>query len=863
MALLAGLFVISGAVTLYFAPFPTSLTIWHLIVMVTGWFLAWGGSYVIINKRVEDIDPLILPIAALLTGWGLLLQARLAPSFMLRQVLWLILGCTAMAALTVTRKLSRLLRRYRYTLLTAGILLLAATLIFGVNPSGVGQRLWLGVQGVFIQPSEILKLLLIIYLAAYLSERRDLIRAESEGQSLWLMVLGPMLAMVGLALLLVGWQQDLGAALLFYLTFATMVHLAWGKPTYTLLSLLLFTPVVVVGYVVSARVAHRISIWLNPWAPEQADRAFQILQSLFALGAGGLFGQGLGHGVPTLIPAVHTDFVFSALVEEFGLAGGIALILCFAALAQRGVRLARQSSSAFESLLAGGLTALIVIQSWVIIGGNVKLIPITGVTLPYLSYGGSSLLTTLTVTGILLNLSAPHSPPLNLSLSPKTTHPPSITVGHLGKGLLAMMLSLAVASGLWSVGQANRLNNYPSNPRPILEEARIRRGSILDRNGKALASISVGPAGYVERTYPVPEAAPVTGYTSLEYGSEGIESVCNARLRGDDALTAWDEAVNRLLHRESSGQNVRLTLDADLQVLAQESMRGLEGAAVLIDARTGAVLAMTSSPTYDPGSVAEDWESLRSADDAPLLNRATQGLTQPGMIVAPIILAETWSQGYADSPPPPLTLRVPINGEEVGCKEEPTTTSWQSALASQCPAPLAQIGKELGGDELSRAFDTWGLLDPPEFALPTVASEYDPSTIDASAEAIGQGSLLVTPLQAVRLIGVLANQGEMPALHLIQSSTSGCDLEESGAPRRILTPNRAEEILSTLPHFNRSVGLLEHALAGTDRVQNWYLGLNSERVPRYAVAVLISEEKSSDKAMEIGEMLLQQVVDQP
>ncbi len=861
MAVFAVLFVISGAVTLHLAPFPTNLTVRHLIILVSGWGIAWGGSYAFIRWREREIDPLILPIVALLTGWGLLLQARLAPTFMLRQIVWLILGCAVMTALVLTRQLSRLLRRYRYTLLTAGILLLAATLIFGVNPSGFGQRLWLGSRGIYVQPSEILKLLLVVYLAAYLSERRDLIRAESEGQSRWLIVLGPMLAMVGLALLLVGWQQDLGAALLFYLTFATMIHLAWGRPLYTLLSLLLFVPVVIAGYLLSGRVAHRISIWLNPWAPEQADRAFQILQSLFALGAGGLFGQGLGQGVPTLIPAVHTDFIFSALVEEFGLAGGVALILCLTALAQRGIRFARRSSSAFESLLAGGLTALLCIQSWVIIGGNIKLIPITGVTLPYLSYGGSSLLTTLTITGILLNLSAPHPPPLKLTLSPQIIPPPSVTVGHLGKGLLAMMLSLAMTSGLWSVGRANWLNRYPSNPRPILQDARIRRGNILDRNGVILASITIGPAGYVERIYPVREAAPVVGYTSIEYGTEGIEAVCDTRLRGEMDRTEWEQTVDRILHREPYGQNVHLTLDADLQSLTQEHMRGLEGAAVLIDARTGEVLVLSSSPTYNPGAVAEDWDSLRDAEDAPLLNRATQGLTQPGMVIAPIVLAEAWNQGTGEITPTPINATIAVNGSIVGCASQPETTSWRSALTSQCPAPFAELGETLGTERISEAFAAWGLLDPPEFVLPTVASEYDSNSAEATAEAIGQGSLLVTPLQAARIIAVLANKGEMPALQLIAGPSEGCDLEESLEARQVIPSERAERLLETLPQYDQSVGLLEYALAGSDRVQSWFLGLNSERVPRYAVAVLISQTEASDQAMQIGEMLLQQVVE--
>jgi len=863
MMVLAALFVVSGAVTLYVAPFPTNLTLGHLIAMVSSWGIAWGGSYAILRWQSRRVDPLILPIAAFLTGWGLLLQARLAPPFMLRQIIWLILGCTAMTLLTLTRKLSRFLRRYRYTLLTAGILLLATTLVFGVNPSGFGQRLWLGLRGIYVQPSEILKLLLVVYLAAYLSERRDLIQAESEGQSLWLIVLGPMLAMVGLALLLVGWQQDLGAALLFYLTFATMIQLAWGKPVYTLLSLLLFIPVVVAGYILSARVAHRISIWLNPWTPEQADRAFQILQSLFALGAGGLFGQGLGQGVPTLIPAVHTDFVFSALVEEFGLVGGIGLILGFAALAQRGIRLARRSSSTFESLLAGGLTALLCIQSWVIIGGNIKLIPITGVTLPFLSYGGSSLLTTLIVTGILLNLSAPHPPPLKLSLSPQTKNPPSRTVGHLGQGLLVMMLSLALMNGLWSVGRANWLNNYPSNPRPILQEARIQRGDILDRNGTVLAGIYMGPAGYIERTYPVPEAAPVIGYTSIEYGTEGVEAICDLRLRGDTDRTEWERAVDRILHRDPSGQSVRLTVDADLQALAQERLRGLEGAAVLIDARTGEILALASSPTYNPGAVAEDWESLRSAEDAPLLNRATQGLTQPGLILAPAILAEAWDQGYAETPPGPINATIAVNGDEVGCVSRPATTSWRSALTSQCPAPFAQVGAELGQERITGAFGTWELLDPPQFALPTVASEYEPTSADGATEAIGQGNLLITPLQAVRIAAILANEGKMPALQLIKEPSDGCRLGQSSGDRRVITPDRAEQLLRLLPEHGQSVGLSEYALAGSNRVQNWFLGLNSERVPRYAVAVLVSRTRRSDEAKEIGQILLQQVVGLP
>jgi peptidoglycan glycosyltransferase len=425
------------------------------------------------------------------------------------------------------------------------------------------------------------------------------------------------------------------------------------------------------------------------------------------------------------------------------------------------------------------------------------------------------------------------------------------------------MFSLAIVSGIWSVTRADELNTYPSNPRPILQEARIRRGNILDRNGNILASISVGPAGYVERTYPVPEAAPVVGYASIEYGTEGIESICDARLRGDIDRSDWDRSIDRILHQELSGQDIRLTIDAELQSLAQERMQGLEGAAVLIDSRTGEILVMASSPTYAPGSVAEDWESLRSADDAPLLNRATQGLTQPGMILAPIILEEAWVQGFAALPPQPLTSTIQVNGDTIGCARDPETTSWRSALASQCPAPLAQIGKELGAERVSDAFATWGLTDAPQFALPTVSSEYDPNSTNAMEESIGQGSLLVTPLQAVGVMATLANDGQRTAFQLINGPAQGCDVVDTHNDRQVITAENAARLVDTLPQYDQSIGLLVHALAGSTRVQSWFLGLNSEQVPRYAVAVLISQTEPSNEVVEIGELLLRQMTKEP
>lgn len=225
---IAALFMLVGIVLLYLAPYPLTLTSRHLLAVGSGWFGAWGSVHYLLRRRLARYDPIIVSLVAMLTGWGLLLQARVAPALLYRQVLWLLIGCAVLVATALTAQLTRILRRYRYLLLTAGIVLLGATLVFGVNPSGYGQELWLGAFGLYIQPSEPLKLLLIIYLAAYLADRRDLPAVKAAGEPMWLIVLGPMVAMVGLALLLLGWQQDLGAAILFYLTFVAMIYLAWG-----------------------------------------------------------------------------------------------------------------------------------------------------------------------------------------------------------------------------------------------------------------------------------------------------------------------------------------------------------------------------------------------------------------------------------------------------------------------------------------------------------------------------------------------------------------------------------------------------------------------------------------------------------
>ena len=372
------------------------------------WALSAFVGHHLLERGMPRRDPFLFPIAMLLTGWGLLMIERLAPNFTWRQVMWLYVSLAAMLAVSRLPIHLRWLRRYRYTWLSGGLLLLLVTIVRGVNPSGDGPRLWLGALGLYFQPSELLKLVLVIFLASYLADYHDQLRDDGEQRRRWppLRALGPLFLMWGISVLVVIWQQDLGTAALFFIVFVIMLYLASGRVRYVLVGLFLLIVALAVAYHFVDRVQLRASIWLNPW-PEAGDDAFQIVQSLLAFASGGVFGQGIGLGSPGWVPVVHSDFIFTAVGEEWGLLGVLGVIVCFAVLIIRGLQLAAMwSDSIFRMLLAAGLSVLLAVQSLLIMGGVLKTIPMTGVTLPFMSYGGSSLLINYTLIGLFLVLSS-------------------------------------------------------------------------------------------------------------------------------------------------------------------------------------------------------------------------------------------------------------------------------------------------------------------------------------------------------------------------------------------------------------------------------------------------------------------------
>ena len=404
---IAALFVFANAIALSLVV-ETTVTMTHLWAPIV-WLLLMFVALLLLHQFKPEHDPFIFPILALFTGWGLILLDRLAANFLGRQVVWLLLGTAVFLATALIPRNLRWIRHYRYTLLIAGLLLLAATLIFGVNPSGFGAALWLPIPtigSVFFQPSELLKLLLLIFLASYFDERESLLKMSQEnGRFAALPYLAPLILMWGFCMILLVWQRDLGAATLFFILFLALLYLATGEKWYVLGGLVLLFLGGVFAYFAFELVALRIEAWWNPW-PDANDRAFQIVQALYALSSGGVLGQGIGQGFPQYIPVVHSDFAFAAIAEEWGLVGSLTVVICFMVLANRGLRIALIQKRPFHRYLAAGIVVLFTAQAFLIMGGVTKLLPLTGVTLPFVSYGGSSMLISSVMIGLLLYISA-------------------------------------------------------------------------------------------------------------------------------------------------------------------------------------------------------------------------------------------------------------------------------------------------------------------------------------------------------------------------------------------------------------------------------------------------------------------------
>ena len=715
-----------------------------------GGFVTWLIGYAVLysqaNKILPDHDPYLLPVFSLLNGWGLIMIFRLDPSYGFRQTIWTALGLLAVTLALHYRSLLQVLRRYKYVWLISAILLTLLTFFIGTYPGGSGPALWLNLGSFYFQPSELLKLLLVVFLAAYLADR-------FQSQLGLMQLLSPTLVLIGLAVLILVAQRDLGTASLFIILYTVVIYLASGKRSVLLISVVLVLITMVVGYLVFDVIQLRVAAWLNPWL-DPRNRSYQIVQSLIAVANGGLFGRGIGLGSPGVVPVAQSDFIFSAILEEFGVAGGIFLVCLFAFLTIRGITIALHAPNQYQRFLAAGLTVYFAAQSILIMGGTIRLLPLTGVTLPFISYGGTSLVVSF-AAGLLLIIISNHAEDHPATID-RTR--PYVLVGGV---FLVAFTAICVLVSYWGVVRSDALLGRIDNPRRAISDRYVYRGIIMDRNSTSLTQNS-GEVGSITRELMYPPLSSVIGYSDPNFGQAGIESKLDGYLRGVSGNSAMNVTLTRLIYGQyPPGFDIRLSIDLPLQKKADNLMQGSIGAMVLLNADSGEILVMSSSPTFDANQLEQNMSTWMQDESAPLLNRVTQGLYPPGTTTAGIILARFLSQ-YTPSTVVPTANWSSIPGSNNFCALYPgKSESWGKLISSGCIEPLVTLSRSSTVVNTLALYNDSGLFSKQNLPLESNTAVQDQNVENYDQLFSGSADILVSPIQVAEMAATLSNGGKV------------------------------------------------------------------------------------------------------
>jgi cell division protein FtsW (lipid II flippase) len=394
----------------------------NLSVFYGAYFLAvCVATHVVIRIRLPDADPFLFPLVALLAAFGLVMLYRLDEGLARDQANWFVLGLVLFSATIIFLRDYEALERYRYIIALVGIVLLIMPRFLGHAVNDAYLAVTAG--PVTFQPTELAKICIVVFLASYLNERREVLVIGAR-RFMGLVLpplkhLGPLLVVWGAAMILLVFIRDLGSSVMFFGAFLALIYVATSRISFVIIGLLLFVAGAYFFAHTSAHIQQRFDIWLDPFK-DAGGSGYQISQSLFAQADGGLFGRGLGdslvqlpgatgcHDFPAcgaILPAPHTDFIYAVIVDELGLFGGAAVVLIYALIAERGFKTAILAEDGFSKLLATGLTTILALQAFVIIGGVTRVIPLTGVTLPFISYGGSSIVANFILLALLLMVS--------------------------------------------------------------------------------------------------------------------------------------------------------------------------------------------------------------------------------------------------------------------------------------------------------------------------------------------------------------------------------------------------------------------------------------------------------------------------
>ena len=825
-----------GGLALTEAPWAGLLLRYGLTLLAGSLLLSWLRP---------QADQLLLPWLGLIGGIGLATLYRLpTPSYwdsvsgrlvyatgnmayVERQATFLMMGIGLAVLIAVTPRLLAWLRDHRFVAIMLGLGLLAAAALFGREAAAGGPRVSLNLGLFQFQPSELIKLLFVIYLASYLRVIQPHLKRLTYTPLRILPVphmnqLLPILLILGSGLTFLVLMSDLGSALLLIILLPLLLyaavprHVFWYMAITVLFSAYLLwsglnwlplnseqtnQPLATITNLLPDRVSdgwlrveERVANYQDPWGScteVNNCASYQTLHALYAVAAGGLTGSGPGQGMPgqAIIPFVHTDMVYALLVEEWGLLGAGALLLLYWLFIRRGLTIAQRQTDPFSHLLAVGIVAIFALQLFIIIGGTINLIPLTGITVPFLSYGGSSVIVNSLMVGLLLSLSA-QTDGQHLSYA---THERLL---QMHRFLALGFVLLLVGTAYWSLWKGPQLSVAFAEPSPLNDNLvarqreaawlnRVERGRILAADGTVLVNNRDNG-----RYYHLPSAVHILGQVDgLGRGLSGLEAAYNDALLGRgryDWPTIW--AQQTAGHWQ--GNDLQTTIDPRWQQAAHTHLGHHQGAVVVLDAQTGAVLAMVSHPLYDPGVINSPAaiDELNRSAATPFLNRATEGLFPPGSTFKTVTGAAALTTGIAE----PTTVynfsqdiwywegnrtchRQWVGGAVISsCNSERRQMSFSEGFADSDNVLFAQLAVELGRETFWEQTAAFGFGQTIPFDLPVTPSQLagDPLWLDEPGQlamsGFGQARVQATPLQMALVAAAVANEGQLPTPYLVE-----------------------------------------------------------------------------------------------
>ncbi len=815
----------------YFVPFAVWL-IGTLVVQRT------------IQRKLPNRDPWVFPTTAALTGLGLLTIWRLSPDLGLKQSLWYLVGSGLFLLALNTPDLIKIIKNYKYVWLLLGLILIGLTFVVGVNPTGSGQRLWLKVVDIYIQPSEPLKLLLIIYLAAFFA---DQIRPNIS----WISSVFPTLVVMVFAGLLLVAQRDLGTASLFISLYILMLTVTTQRQRLLWIIPALATVAGTIGYFAFDVVKTRVDIWINPWL-QASGNAWQLAQAQIAIATGGLTGTGPGLGSPRFVPVAVSDFIFTAIGEELGLLGTSAVMLLLLLLVMRGINIALSSKTTFGRYLAFGIAAYFALQSTFIIGGNLGLLPLTGVTLPFLSYGGSSLVTNMVAIVLLLRISTETSAQ---EQSEKVRSPYRWVTA-----IFAASFILTIAwNGYLAFPHQDELIARAENPRWAVYDRYSPRGEMFALSGEKLVEVRGEPGNY-ELWVNQPQLSNTLGYAHPAYGQVGLQSSQYPLLRGYAGIPMEELWQHELLYNQPPpGLDIKLNVNLALQRKADELLGDHKGAIVLVNAQTGEIYAIASHPSFDANTLSESWDSLMERTDAPLLNRATQGSYPLGSLANTVALGSLLQSQHALDFPSlqsrfaldPFCYRAmqdaqgPLNAFQYGCE-----SVTESILNTTNPANLLAD------------LHAFGLFTAPDLAIQTAQPSPALTVEQLDENPLMVREINVSPVQMAMVAATITNDGIRPSPALVNSYQTRAGiwqaLNQSASKTEVLTQTQVAGIRAELLSNQQKIWYqIGHALINQTEPLTWYIGGTTPGSISTPLAIAVAiEENAPGLAITIGETLL-------